>query len=371
MKKLKQKCQAVILLISAIIILACNTNNGQIDTGDISLPPSFKIEIYADVPNARSLTISENGILFVGNRVEDNVYAVVDNNNDYRADEVIIVDSDLNMPNGVTIKDGDLYVAEVSRILKYENIENTFRSNPTPIVIRDDFPSETHHGWKFIKFGPDGKLYVPVGAPCNVCLESDERFASITRMNPDGTDFEVFAHGVRNTVGFDFHPITNELWFTDNGRDWLGDNLPPDELNYAPTKDLNFGFPFWHGKNIQDPDFGEGHSASEFTLPVQELGPHVASLGMRFYTGDMFPAEYKHQIFIAEHGSWNRSTKIGYRITLVKLEGNTAVSYDVFASGWLKGEEVSGRPVDIQQMSDGSLLVSDDYAGKIYRISYN
>jgi glucose/arabinose dehydrogenase len=371
MKKLKQTYRIALLLIITILLLACNTNNGQINTSDISLPPGFKIEIYADVPNARSMALSENGILFVGNRGADKVYAVVDSDNDKKADEVIVVDSDLEMPNGVAIKDGDLYVAEVNRVLKYEDIENTFRTNPSPIVIRDDLPTEAHHGWKFIRFGPDGKLYVPVGAPCNVCLESDERFASITRMNPDGTDFEVYANGVRNTVGFDFHPVTNELWFTDNGRDWLGDNIPPDELNHAPTKDLHFGFPFWHGNDVQDPDFGDGHSASEFNLPAQELGPHVAALGMRFYTGAMFPAEYKHQIFIAEHGSWNRSEKIGYRISLVRLQGNTAISYDVFASGWLKGEDVSGRPVDIQQMSDGSLLISDDFAGKIYRITYN
>jgi glucose/arabinose dehydrogenase len=201
-------------------------------------------------------------------------------------------------------------------------------------------------------------------------LRDDERFASITRMNPDGSEFEVFAHGVRNTVGFDFHPQTNELWFTDNGRDMLGDNIPPDELNHAPEGGLHFGFPFWHGKNVPDPEFGSGHTASEFTLPAQELGPHVAALGMRFYTGDMFPDEYKNQIFIAEHGSWNRSEKIGYRITLVRLEGNNAVSYEPFVEGWLKGESVSGRPVDIQQMPDGSLLVSDDYAGIIYRITY-
>jgi len=291
MKILHQTYRIVLLLIITILILACSTNNGQIDTGEISLPPGFRIEIYADVPNARSMVLSENGILFVGNRGSDKVYAIVDSNNNNKADEVIVVDSGLEMPNGVAINDGALYVAEVNRVLKYDDIENTFRTNPSPVVIRDDLPTETHHGWKFIRFGPDGKLYVPIGAPCNVCLESDERFASITRMNPDGTNFEVYAHGVRNTVGFDFHPITSELWFTDNGRDRLGDNLPPDELNNAPMKGLHFGFPFWHGSDIQDPDFGEGHSASEFNLPIQELGPHVASLGMRFYTGDMFPAE--------------------------------------------------------------------------------
>ena len=350
----------------AIFIVQCDTNTGQILNGEISLPPGFKIDVYADVPNARSLALSQGGILFVGNRRGDKVYAVID----YTADVVIVVASGLNMPNGVAIKNGDLFVAEVNRILLFKDIESNFRNSPVPEIIKDDLPTETHHGWKFIRFGPDGKLYVPIGAPCNVCLNEDERFASITRMNPDGSDFEIYAYGIRNTVGFDWHPVTRELWFTDNGRDMLGDNIPPDELNRAPQLGLHFGFPYWHGKNVPDPDYGEGHSSSEFTLPEQELGPHVASLGMRFYTGDMFPAEYKNQIFIAEHGSWNRSEKIGYRITLVRLENNHPISYEVFAQGWLKGESVSGRPVDIEQMPDGSLLVSDDHAGKIYRITY-
>jgi glucose/arabinose dehydrogenase len=354
-----------------ILIISCDTNNGQDSSGDIVLPPGFKIELFAEVPNARSMALSEGGILFVGNRRDDKVFAVVDSNKDYQADEVVVIASGLIMPNGVAIKNGDLYVAEVSRILKYGDIENTYRNNPSPEIVRDDFPTDTHHGWKFIRFGPDDKLYIPVGAPCNVCLKNDQRFASITRMNPDGSDFEIFANGVRNTVGFDWHPVTNELWFTDNGRDMLGDNIPPDELNRAPETGLHFGFPFWHGKSIPDPDFGQNHTASEFTLPAQELGPHVASLGMRFYTGDMFPSEYKNQIFIAEHGSWNRSEKIGYRVMLVRLENNHPVSYEAFAQGWLKGETVSGRPVDIQQMPDGSLLVSDDFSGKIYRISFN
>jgi glucose/arabinose dehydrogenase len=340
--------------------------------GSISLPPGFKIEVYADgIEDARSMTLSENGILFVGTRSSNgSVYAVVDSNKDNVADEVVIVASSLNTPNGVAMNDGHLYVAEINRILLFRDIEQNFRNKPVPEIIKDDLPTERHHGWKFIRFGPDGKLYVPVGAPCNICLSEDERFASILRMNPDGTGQEVFAHGVRNTVGFDFHPSTNELWFTDNGRDWLGDNSPPDELNHAPKTGLHFGYPHWHGKNISDPDFGEGHSASEFTLPAKELGPHVAALGMRFYTGTMFPSEYQNQIFIAEHGSWNRSEKIGYRVMLVKLEGNNVVSYKPFATGWLQGESVAGRPVDIQQMPDGALLVSDDHAGVIYRISY-
>lgn len=360
-----------LLLFSMAVFASCNPDPASVVQSDIILPPGFNIEIYADnVDAARSMALSENGILFVGTRSSDVVYAVIDSDKDYKADEVVIVKSGLNTPNGVAIKDGDLYIAELNRILKFENIEENFRNDPQPIIVRDDLPTKTSHGWKFIRFGPDGKLYVPIGAPCNICLQSDERFASITRMNADGSEFEVFAHGVRNTVGFDFHPLTNELWFTDNGRDMMGDDIPPDELNYAPQAGLHFGFPFWHGKNIPDPEFGVGHTASEFTLPAQELGPHVAALGMRFYTGEMFPAEYKNQIFIAEHGSWNRSEKIGYRITLVKLNGNQPVGYEPFARGWLKGESVSGRPVDIQQMHDGSLLVSDDFAGVIYRITY-
>ena len=362
-----------IIFISFFFFTSCNSENG-IGSGisDISLPEGFKIDIFSsNVPGARSMTLSQNGILFVGTRDRGgNVYAVVDNNGDYKADEVVVVASGLNMPNGVAILNGDLYVAEVSRILKFSDIENTFRSKPFPEVIRDDFPTETHHGWKFIKFSPGGKLYVPVGAPCNICLSSDERFASIMRMNPDGSGLEVFAHGVRNTVGFDWNPLDSTLWFTDNGRDMLGDNIPPDELDHAPEIGMHFGYPFVHGGDILDPEYGDGKNPSDYTAPVQKLGPHVASLGMRFYTGDMFPPEYKNQIFIAEHGSWNRSSKIGYRVTLVKLNGNNAVSYEPFAEGWLQGQSVSGRPVDVQQMPDGSLLVSDDYNGVIYRISY-
>ena len=363
------------LILSTLILAtssSCNSNENQTGNSDINLPPGFEVEVYAsNVEGARSMVLSESGILFVGTReVGGNLYAVIDHDNDYSADEVIIVASGLNMPNGVAIKDGDLYVAEVDRIIRFPEIEKNFRQNPVPEVIRDDFPSERHHGWKFIRFGADGKLYIPVGAPCNICKENDERFASIMRMNPDGSDLEIFAHGVRNSVGFDFHPSTDELWFTDNGRDWLGDNLPPDELNLASKKGLHFGFPHLHGKDIIDPDFGSGVDSSQFTKPVLELGPHVAALGMRFYTGTMFPKEYQNQIFIAEHGSWNRSEKIGYRVTLVRLSGNDAMSYETFAEGWLKGESVSGRPVDVQQMPDGSLLVSDDYGNIIYRIFY-
>ena len=360
-----------IIVLTLILFVSCN--NETATQSSIKLPAGFRIEVYAsNIPNARSMVLSESGILFVGTRNAGNIYALVDNDKDFKVDEVITIASGLDMPNGVDLKGGDLYVAEVSRIIKFENIESTFRNNPTYSVVRDDFPTDRSHGWKFIKFGPDGKLYVPVGAPCNICLKEneDERFASITRMNADGSEFEVFAKGIRNTVGFDWHPNTNELWFTDNGRDMLGDNIPPDELNCAPMKGLHFGYPFLHGKNILDPEFGSQADTSLYTKPVQELGSHVAALGMEFYTGKMFPSEYQNQIFIAEHGSWNRSQKIGYRISLVRLNGNNSVSYEPFADGWLNGDTVSGRPVDIELMPDGSMLVSDDYADVIYRITY-
>jgi glucose/arabinose dehydrogenase len=274
------------------------------------------------------------------------------------------------MPNGVVFHDGALYVAEVNRILRYDDIEAHLSNPPPPVVVNDSYPRDTHHGWKFMRLGPDGMLYVQVGAPCNICQRADPRYASITRLKLDGTGFEVFAHGVRNSVGFDWHPQTKELWFTDNGRDWLGDDRPPDELNRAPQPGLHFGFPYCHGKDIADPEFGNKRPCSDFVPPVLDLGPHVAALGMRFYTGAMFPPEYRNQIFIAQHGSWNRSQKIGYRVMRVRLEGNRAAEYEVFAAGWLQGEQVWGRPVDVQVMPDGALLVSDDHAGAIYRISY-
>jgi glucose/arabinose dehydrogenase len=371
--KLKKIIMRIIVLPFIVLAVFCNSKDAPLSgsRGDIKLPPGFKIEVYADnIPGARSLAMSQSGILFVGTRDYNKVYAVIDTNRDHKADEVITIASGLNMPNGVALNGGDLYVAEVSRVLKYTDIENYLKNPPSPVVINDNFPADTHHGWKFIKFGPDGKLYVPVGAPCNICKSADERYASIMRMNPDGSGLEVFAHGIRNTVGFDWSPLDHALWFTDNGRDMLGDNVPPDELNRAPELGMNFGYPYMHGTDIRDPEYGVGIDLSKFFKPVKELGPHVAALGMEFYTGNMFPEKYRNSIFIAEHGSWNRTQKIGYRVTFIKLNGNTPVSYESFAEGWLKGDSVSGRPVDVEQMYDGSLLVSDDYAGMIYRISY-
>jgi glucose/arabinose dehydrogenase len=338
----------------------------------IQLPAGFSISVYAEVEDARSMALSPSAILYVGNRSEDKVYALKDTDGDYKADKKWVLASGLNMPNGVAFKDGDLYVAEVNRVHKFPKIESNL-NKPTSQVIYDKFPTEKHHGWKYIAFGPDGKLYVPVGAPCNICESSDPIFASITRMNADGTGLEVFAHGVRNTVGFTWHPQTKNIWFTDNGRDMMGDDVPPCELNTATKIGQHFGYPYCHGGTIKDPEFGNKKPCSEFIQPAQNLGAHVAPLGLKFYTGSMFPAEYKNQIILAEHGSWNRSKKSGYQLSLVKVDATgKAIGYTAFASGWKDDAKQTnwGRPVDVLVMPDGSLLVSDDGAGVIYRITY-
>ena len=238
------------------------------------------------------------------------MYAVIDSAHDGRARRTVVIAEGLRSANGVAIRNGALYVAEIHRILRYDDIEAHLDAPPAPVVVFSGFPSDGQHGWKVIHFGPDGKLYAPVGAPCNVCIPKSPLYAAMHRLNADGTGFEPVASGIRNTVGFDWHPETGELWFTDNGRDWMGDDAPPDELNRAPRAGMNFGFPFCEGGDLKDPDFGDQHPCSEFEPPVQKLGAHVASLGMRFYTGKMFPPEYKNRIFIAEHGSWNRSTPV-------------------------------------------------------------
>lgn len=363
-----------LILLSLIFLSSSAAASAQtLPIDKIKLPPGFKIEVYASgLPSARSMTMGNKGTLFVGTRKNDKVFAVADTDNDKKADKIYTLVQGMQAPNGVAFKDGALYFAEVSRIWRLDDIENRLESPPKPVLISKSFPSDVHHGWKFIRFGPDGKLYVPVGSPCNVCERDDRRYGSILRMNPDGSELKLYARGIRNTVGFDWDPVTKELWFTDNGRDNLGNNLPPDELNHATTEGQHFGFPYCHGKRIPDPEYGAKNKFAclQGVPPAQELGPHVASLGMRFYTGQMFPEEYRNQIFIAEHGSWNRNEKLGYRIMLVRLKDNQPVSYEVFAEGWLQGQDAWGRPVDVEIMDDGSMLVSDDHAGAIYRISY-
>ncbi|HPR00882.1 MAG: sorbosone dehydrogenase family protein [Lewinellaceae bacterium] len=343
----------------------------DIQLDKIKLPTGFKIELFAEnVTNARSMCLTPSGTLFVGTRDEGSVYALVDQNGDHKADKMYTIAKGLQMPNGVAFKDGSLYVAEVSKIWRFDRIEQNLTNPPKPVLITDKYPDKTHHGWKYIAFGPDGKLYVPVGAPCNVCESEDPVFNTITRINPDGSNREIVARGVRNSVGFTWHPQTKELWFTDNGRDWMGDDAPSCELNHLTRPGEHFGFPYCHQGDLPDPKFGAGHPCSEFTPPAMKLGPHVAPLGVEFYTGNQFPTNYKNQLFIAEHGSWNRANKIGYRIALVHMQGNQCTSVENFAEGWLQGETSWGRPVDIEWMPDGSMLVSDDQANAIYRISY-
>jgi glucose/arabinose dehydrogenase len=316
------------------------------------------------------MTLGEKGTLFVGTRDKD-VYAITDTDKNGYGDKIYTIAKGLNSPNGVAFRNGSLYLAEIDKVWRYDNIESNLENVPQPLLLSDKFPADKHHGWKYIAFGPDGKLYIPVGMPCNVCEEDENKYGNIMRMNVDGSGLETFAKGIRNTVGFSWHPQTKELWFTDNGRDELGDNIPDDELNRAEKPGMHFGFPYCHAGEIKDPKYGDKHSCSEFTPPVQKLGAHVAALGMKFYTGNEFPAEYKNNIFIAEHGSWNRSSKIGYRVMLVKLDGNNAIGYEPFAQGCLnENGNVWGRPVDVFVMPDGSLLVSDDMAGAIYKISY-
>jgi glucose/arabinose dehydrogenase len=340
---------------------------------DLKLPQGFHISLFADsVDGARSMTIGTNGTVFVGSKGTGKVYALADKDGDGQAETRYTLAEGLSQPNGVAFRDGALFVAEAHRIIRFDDIENRLASPPAPAVVSTAFPDQDSHSWKYMAFGPDGKLYVPVGAPCNNCndAEKDPRFASITRMNPDGSGFEVFASGIRNTVGFDWHPQTHELWFTDNGRDELGDDVPGDELNRAPAAGLHFGYPYCHAGTIPDPDYGT-RPCSEFQKPVQVLAPHTAALGMKFYTGSSFPQAYRGAIFIAEHGSWNRSTPIGYRVMMVRLNGNNAVSYEPFITGWLKNGEAWGRPVDVLQLKDGSILISDDFADCVYRVTYS
>jgi glucose/arabinose dehydrogenase len=353
---------------------ASATAENSLPIDKIKLPAGFSISIFAeDVENARSMDLSPNGTLFIGTRSKGSVYALRDTDGDHKADEKYILMEGGNMPNGVAFKDGDLYVAEVNRILKFADIESKLSNPGEPIVIYDKYPEEKHHGWKFIEFGPDGKLYVPVGAPCNICESKDDIFNSITRINPDGTEMEIVQRGVRNTVGFTWHPVTKELWFTDNGRDMLGEDIPACELNRASKDQMHFGYPYCHQGDILDPEYGTKKNCADYTAPVQNLGPHVAPLGVEFYQAGQFSEAYRNKAFIAEHGSWNRKKKIGYRITTVSLDDNfNSTGYDVFAEGWLDEEkdEVWGRPVDVEWMPDGSMLVSDDFADVVYRISY-
>lgn len=360
---------AIILLSGSVCVPTLR--GGKPKVQELKLPPGFRISVFAEgVTNARAMCWGDKGTLFVGSRSEGVVHALRDTDGDGRADEHHVIARKLNMPVGVTFRNGALYVSAVSTILRYDGIEDRLGDPPDPVVVTDKYPTDKHHGWKFIAFGPDDKLYVPVGAPCNICLSDDPIYATITRMDPDGSNREIVAHGVRNTVGFDWHPETGELWFTDNGRDWMGDDQPDCELNRLAVEGAHFGYPFCHAPGLPDPKFGEDRPCSDFAPEAATLGPHTAPLGMRFYTGSMFPEQYRNAMFIAQHGSWNRSTPIGYRVMVAYPQPDGTARTEVFAEGWLEGSKAWGRPVDVLVAPDGSLLVSDDAADMIYRITY-
>ena len=348
--------------------------HGNLPLDSLTLPEGFVIDIFADsIDNARSLCLSPAGTLFVGTRSKGNVYALKDTDGDMVVDKKYLLMEGGNMPNGVAFKDGDLFIAEVNRILKFEKIESKLENPGTPITVYDKYPTEKHHGWKYIAFGPDGKLYIPVGAPCNICESKEPIYNSLTRMNPDGSGMEIVQFGIRNTVGFTWHPVSKDLWFTDNGRDMMGDDVPECELNHATRDSMHFGFPYCHQGDVPDPEFGKKRKCEEFTPPVAKMGPHTAPLGLTFYTGKQFPEEYRNQIFTARHGSWNRSKKSGYDIVLTTLNADgTVKSTKPFISGWLdtKTDDVWGRPVDLEILPDGSMLISDDFANVIYRVHY-
>lgn len=357
-------------LFFAILGVAALPCNAAPRLGELRLPPGFTVSVYADkVPNARSLALGPDGTVYVGTNA-DKVYALVGRGAGQPA-EVVTIAEGLRGPNGVAVHTGALYAAETQRVIRFPDIARHLREKPKYEVIYDQLPATRSHGRRFARFGPDGKLYVGVGAPCNICEPDPEKFAVIRRLDADGRAAEVYARGIRNTVGFDWHPQTKELWFTDNGRDWLGDDSPPDELNHAPKAGLHFGYPYCHAGDIPDPEYGKKKSCKAFTPPALKLAPHAAALGMRFYTGERFPARYRNGIFIAEHGSWNRRDPIGYRVMFVPFQAGKPAGYDVFAEGWLQRGRPWGRPVDVLVMPDGALLVSDDHAGVVYRITYS
>ena len=341
------------------------------ELANFKLPPGFSIAVFSDqVPAARSMVVSPSGIVYVGSRTAGKVYALVSTRHDYVIDKVVTLAEGLDAPIGVAYLNGSLYVSEISRLIRFDDIDNTFDKSPKFQAVNTGLPADKWHGEKIVKVGPEGKLYIPVGAPCNSCNKENDLHSKIYRMNPDGSQREEVARGVRNSVGFAWHPTTRNLWFTDNGRDMLGDNLPSDKLNTVTATGMHFGFPYCQGGVVADPEFAAGHKCSEFTEPMAKLGPHVASLGLAFYTGDQFPAQYKNQLFIAEHGSWNRAQKIGYRVALITLADSKVASDTVFIDGFLQNGEVVGRPVDIAFLADGSMLVSDDHRGRVYRVTY-
>jgi glucose/arabinose dehydrogenase len=368
-------------LIAAVSCAMLTSTLGAQSPTEWRVPAGFQVSVFAEnVPNARSMALGPQGTVFVGSRTGGGrVHAIIDRDNDHKADRVVLLAQGLDQPNGIAVRNGALYVATASRLLRYDDIERHLDAVPASVVVRDSLPNaRMGHNWKFIAFGPDDLLYMSVGSTCNVC-EVQPRTASILRMKPDGSDMQVFAEGIRNSVGFDWHPTTRELWFTDNGRDNMGDDVPGDELNVAWRAGLHFGFPFCHQGDVADPQFGAQRACSTSEPPAQKLMAHVAAIGMTFYTGSMFPATYRNAVFVAEHGSWNRSTPSGYRVMVARTDGRRVTSYEPFVEGFLpsgarggRGAAAAavGRPADVLQMPDGSILISDDAGNRILRVTY-
>jgi glucose/arabinose dehydrogenase len=340
----------------------------KLPTAKLKLPPGFNIEVYANgIANTRSLRVGDKGTVFVGTRLGNKVTAVV--KKDGKTETKTIAEG-LYRPNGLAYHKGTLYIAELSQISKIENIENVLDNPPKPTVIYKDLPKDEAHGWKFIAVGPDEKLYLEVGQPGNNVLNSDAH-GQIRRINLDGSGAEVVVRGVRHSVGFDWNPVNKQLYFSDNSRDWLSEDVPEDELNRVTKVGQHFGSPYCYQGNFPDPEFGWGRSCKEFEPPVMLTGPHSAGLGMRFYTGKMFPAKYKNAIFLARHGSWNRSVKFGGDVIAIFLnKDGTVKSSEPFITGFIENNSYIGRPVDVEILADGSMLLSDDWNGAIYRISY-
>jgi glucose/arabinose dehydrogenase len=376
-----------VVAVSAAVLVAglvASARQGSSPLESLVLPAGLHAELYAEkVENARAMALGPRGTVFVGSRTAGKVHAVVDRDGDDKADRVVVIAKGLDQPNGLAMRNGALYVATASRLLRFDDIEEHLDAPPAPVMVKADLPnSNAGHTWKFIAFGPDDMLYMSVGAPCNVCV-APSMVASIVRMKPDGSAMEVFAEGVRNSVGFDWHPVTRELWFTDNGRDMLGDDVPGDELNVAPKAGLHFGFPYCHQGDVKDPEFGAQRGCSATEPPALKLGAHVAAIGFTFYTGDMFPSSYRNAAIIAEHGSWNRTPPSGYRVMVARTDGRRATSYEPLVDGflpgmtsgsapggWGAGKAAMGRPADVLQLPDGSILVSDDTGHRLIRVSY-
>ncbi len=348
------------------------TPAGEIPISKLKMPRGFKAELWASgMPGGRAMTVSEDGKkVYVGTRVIGRVYEVTDNGSS-RSVRVLV--DKLTQPAGVAMNKGSLYVFAIDKVLRYDNIASSPNAQPVDMTRAFDLPKEQHHNWKYVAFGPDGKLYVPFGAPCNICEPPSNEYAQIRRYNADGSGKEVLATGVRNSVGFDWHPKTGDLYFTDHGRDWAGDKGVEDELNKISKPGGNYGFPYCHNNNTPDPDVKKAKACEGVTKPVALMGPHAAVMGIKFYTGKMFPAEYQNTAFLVRKGSWNREKPFGFDVVNVRIDDKGKVSYKTFASGFQEGKDSYkfwGRPAYVQQMPDGSMLLSDEQTGAIYRISY-